>query len=179
MRRTLSLLAVVAGAVFAANAAGAQQAASHAYVGAKGCAMCHKTEKQGLQAPIWEKSKHAQAFTTLTTPAAAAIAKTKGIDGSPAAAPACLKCHTIVGDAKAEMKDGVQCESCHGAGADYKGMAVMKVKADAVAKGMMAFADKAAIEAMCKTCHNAQSPTFKDFNFDERWAKIAHKKPAA
>jgi len=178
MRRTLSLLAVIAGAVFAANA-GAQQAASHAYVGAKGCAMCHKTEKQGSQLAIWEKSGHAQAFTVLTTPAADAIAKKQGIEGSAAGAPACLKCHAIVGDAKAEMKDGVQCESCHGPGADYKSMSVMKVKTDAVAKGLMAFADKTAIEAMCKTCHNAKSPTFKDFNFDERWAKIAHKKPAA
>ena len=128
---------------------------------------------------IWEKSGHAQAFTSLTTPAADAIAKKAGIEGSAAGAPACLKCHAIVGDAKAEMKDGVQCESCHGPGADYKGMAVMKVKADAVAKGMMAFADKAAIEAKCRTCHNEKSPTAKEFNFEERWAKIAHKKPAA
>ena len=178
MRRTLTLVAVAAGAVFAVNAAGAQ-AAGHAYVGEKGCAMCHKTEKAGAQAGIWEKSKHAQAYVTLTTPAADAIAKAKGIAGPAAAAPACLKCHAIVGDAKADVKDGVQCESCHGAGADYKNMAVMKVKADAVAKGMTAFADKAAIEAMCKTCHNADSPTAKPFNFEERWAKIAHKKPAA
>lgn len=174
MKRTLYLLALT---VFTAPAAGAQ--ASHAYVGAKGCAMCHKSEKQGSQLAIWEKSQHSKAYTTLTSEKANEIAKAKGITTPAAEAPACLKCHAIAGDAKADVKDGVQCESCHGAGADYKAMSVMKVKADAVAKGMMAFTDKAAIEAQCKTCHNAESPTAKAFNFDEAWAKIQHKKPAA
>ena len=176
MGRTFSLLALTAGALFAANVAGAQ---AHAYVGAKGCAMCHKTEKQGSQLATWEKSQHSKAYATLTTQAANDIAKAKGITTPAAEAPACLKCHAIVGDAKADVKDGVQCESCHGAGADYKAMGVMKVKADAIAKGMMAFPDKAAIEAMCKNCHNEQSPTAKPFNFEEQWAKIEHKKPAA
>ena len=178
MGRTFSLLALTAGVLFAANAAGAQ-APAHAYVGAKGCAMCHKTEKQGSQLAIWEKSQHSKAYATLTTQAANDIAKAKGITTPAAEAPACLKCHAIVGDAKADVKDGVQCESCHGAGADYKAMGVMKVKAVAIAKGMMAFPDKAAIEAMCKNCHNEQSPTAKPFNFEEKWAKIEHKKPAA
>jgi hypothetical protein len=44
---------------------------------------------------------------------------------------------------------------------------------------MVVFADKAATEAMCKKCHNEKSPTAKPFNFDERMAAIAHKKPAA
>jgi len=173
MKRTLSLLAL---AMFAASAAGAQ---AHAYVGVKGCTMCHKTDKQGSQLSIWEKSKHAGAYTTLTTAKANEIAKSKGITTPAAEAKQCLECHAIAGDAKAEAKDGVQCESCHGAGADYKAMGVMKVKADAVSKGMVAFADKAAIEAMCKKCHNEKSPTAKPFAFEERWAKIAHKKPAA
>ncbi len=177
MMRTLSVSAMLAATLSLANLAGAQ--APHAYAGVKGCTMCHKTEKQGLQGPVWEKSKHAGAYTTLTTPAADSITKAKGLTTAAAASPECLKCHAIVGDAKADVKDGVQCETCHGAGADYKGMAVMKVRADAVAKGMVAFADKAAIEAMCKTCHNEKSPTAKAFNFEESWAKIAHKKPAA
>jgi len=174
MKRTLSLLAA---AMFVTGAAGAQ--GTHAFVGVKGCTMCHKSEKQGLQLSIWEKSKHAGAYTTLTTAKANDIAKAKGITTPAAEAKECLACHAITGDAKAEMKDGVQCESCHGAGADYKAMGVMKVKADAVAKGMVAFADKAAIKAMCKTCHNEKSPTAKPFNFDEKWASIQHKKPAA
>ena len=29
------------------------------YVGAAKCKICHKTEKQGKQYPIWEEGKHA------------------------------------------------------------------------------------------------------------------------
>ncbi len=175
MKRTLGLLAIVAAAVVVPSTASAQ----HAYVGVKGCVMCHKSEKQGQQQAIWEKSKHAGAYNTLTSPKAAEIAKAKGIANA-AEAKECLECHTISGDpGAADVKQGVQCENCHGAGADYKAMGVMKVKADAQGKGLTAFADKAAIEAMCKKCHNEKSPTNKPFNFDERWASIAHKKPAA
>jgi hypothetical protein len=177
MKHTGFLLSLVAcGAVVAASSAGAQ-APGHAYAGVKTCGMCHKTEKQGSQLSIWEGSKHSKAYATLTTPAANDIAKAKGITTPAAEAPACLKCHAIAGDAKALVTDGVQCESCHGAGADYKGLTVMKVKATAIAAGLTAFADKAAVEAKCKTCHNSDSPTAKPFNFEERWEKIKHPVP--
>jgi len=29
----------------------------------------------------------------------------------------------------------------------------------------------------CLTCHNKESPTFKDFDYDKQWEKIAHPKP--
>ena len=29
----------------------------------------------------------------------------------------------------------------------------------------------------CLTCHNEKSPTFKGFNYEEYWAKIAHPTP--
>lgn len=176
MKRTPSLVALMVFTIVGAHNAGAQ-AATHAYVGVKSCGMCHKTEKQGGQLAIWEGSKHAQAYVTLTTAAANDIAKAKGITTPAAEAPACLKCHAIAGDVKAEAKDGVQCEMCHGAGADYKGMSVMKDKAAAIAAGMKAFPDKAAIEAQCRSCHNAESPTAKPFDFEERWAKIKHPVP--
>ena len=176
MKRTLGHLVLVAAAVVVPSLASAQ----HAYVGVKGCTMCHKSEKQGQQLAIWEKSRHAGAYTTLTTAKANEIAKSKGITTPAAEAKECLGCHTITGDVgAADPKQGVQCESCHGAGADYKSMSVMKVRADAVGKGLVAFADKAAAEAQCKKCHNEKSPTAKAFNYDESWGKIAHKKPAA
>ena len=176
MKRTLSHLALVAVALVLPAMASAQ----HAYVGVKACTMCHKSEKQGQQLAIWEKSKHAGAYTTLTTARAEEVAKAKGLAKPAAESPECLECHTIKGGPDAaDIKQGVQCESCHGPGADYKSMSVMKVRATAVAGGLNVFADKAAIEAMCKTCHNDKSPTAKSFNFDERWEKIAHKKPAA
>lgn len=176
MKRTLGLLALVAAAVVVPSVAGAQ----HAYVGVKACTMCHKSEKQGMQLAIWEKSKHAGAYNTLTTPRAAEVAKAKGLAKPANESPECLECHTIKGGPDAaDIKQGVQCETCHGPGADYKSMAVMKVRDSAVKGGLVVFADKAAIEAMCKNCHNDKSPTAKSFDFDARWKEIAHKKPAA
>lgn len=176
MKRTLGLLALVAAAVVVPNVAGAQ----HAYVGVKACTMCHKSEKQGMQLAIWEKSKHAGAFNTLTTPRAAEVAKAKGLAKPANESPECLECHSIKGGPDAaDVKQGVQCETCHGPGGDYKAMGVMKVRDSAVKGGLVVFADKAAIEAMCKNCHNDKSPTAKSFDFDARWKEIAHKKPAA
>ena len=178
MKRTLSLLALAACVVSPAFQMAGAQAAAHAYVGVKGCGICHKSEKSGNQLGIWQKSKHAEAYTTLTTPAANDIAKAKGITTPAAQSPACLKCHAIAGDAKADVKDGVQCESCHGPGADYKSLTVMKDQAKSVAAGLRLYKDKAAMEKQCRTCHNEMSPTtFKAFNFDERWAKIQHPVP--
>jgi hypothetical protein len=175
MKRTFGLLVIVAAAFVVPSAASAQ----NTYVGVKACTMCHKSEKQGQQLAIWEKSKHAGAYNTLTTPKAAEIAKAKGIANA-AEAKECLECHTIKGGPDAaDIKQGVQCENCHGAGSGYKAMATMKAKDLAVKGGLVAFADQAAVEAMCKTCHNEKSPTNKPFNFEERWKEIAHKKPAA
>jgi len=75
-----------------------------------------------------------------------------------------------------DAKEGVQCESCHGAGSAYKSMATMKDKAKAMAAGLNMYKDDAAIEALCVTCHNDKSPTHKAFNFKEMWPKIKHAK---
>jgi cytochrome c5 len=56
-------------------------------------------------------------------------------------------------------------------------MAVMKDHAKAVAAGLSDFKDKAAMEKKCTQCHNAKSPTTKEFKFDEMWAKIKHPIP--
>jgi hypothetical protein len=144
--------------------------AQNKYVGVKMCKACHQTDKQGKQFDIWQKSQHAKAFETLKSAAAEKIKK------GAAEAKECLECHAITADAKL-TPDGVQCESCHGAGSSYKNMAVMKDKAKAVAAGMVDFKDKAAIEKACKGCHNEKSPTHKPFKFEEMWAKIKHTVP--
>jgi mono/diheme cytochrome c family protein len=162
----------------------AQEATQHQFVGAKACGMCHKSEKQGKQLSIWESSAHAKAYETLKTARADSIAKAKGISTKAVVAEACLKCHVSgynvdasLLDKKFNMEDGVQCETCHGAGADYKSLKVMKVKADAVANGLMIY-DK--VETLCVKCHNSESPTFDaaTFNAEEMWAKIKHAIPA-
>ncbi|MBI5323798.1 MAG: cytochrome c family protein [Ignavibacteriae bacterium] len=153
------------------------------YIGKKGCVMCHSTEKAGKQGDIWQKSKHSQAYITLTTDKAKEIAKAKGI-ANPAEAKECLECHTLgktvdasLLDSKFDIKEGVQCETCHGPGSGYKSMPVMKDKAKAIAAGLTDFKDPATIEAYCRTCHNEKSPTFKDFVFKERWELIKHPIP--
>lgn len=181
MRRILALLF----AFFLTIVAGL--AAPHAFVGVKGCKPCHNTEKQGKQTPIWQASKHATALKTLQTPEAVQVATKAGVKGAPHEAKECLRCHVAAVGTPANLikptfaaADGVQCESCHGAGSDYKTMAIMKDRAKAVAAGMMdiKLADGSA-EKQCRTCHNQQSPTFKGFEFKSAWAKIAHPKPKA
>ncbi|HLP59230.1 MAG TPA: cytochrome c family protein [Candidatus Deferrimicrobium sp.] len=134
------------------------------YVGVNKCKLCHKGEKKGMVFEKWEKSMHAKALDTL---------KAKGEDKNPK----CLECHVTgfnegcykVGAANAADFAGVQCESCHGPGSEYKSMSVMKDKKLAMTKGLIV-----PNEAVCKKCHNPKSPTFKGFNFKEYAAKIDH-----
>lgn len=150
------------------------------YIGAVKCGLCHKSEKSGNQLAAWQGSKHAKAFETLNTPAADEIAKGKGLTTKAAVSADCLACHTTGGPTSGILPaEGVSCEACHNAGSGYKGLAVMKNKAAAIAAGMQKYDTPAAIEAQCRTCHNEKSPTAKAFVFEESWAKIKHPKPAA
>jgi excinuclease UvrABC ATPase subunit len=92
-----------------------------------------------------------------------------------------LKCHVLGKDivdseldATFDKTQGVQCETCHGPGSEYKKLTIMKDKQKAVENGLILHTDK---EAFCTTCHNSESPTFKGFNLDEMWAKIQHPDP--
>ncbi|MBI3569378.1 MAG: cytochrome C554 [Gemmatimonadetes bacterium] len=177
MQKTLVLLTFVASTLAPATQALAQDAAANTYIGVKTCAgICHKSEKQGNQLGIWSQSGHAQAYVTLTTAKANDIAKAKGLATPAAESPECLQCHALRAE-NVEIKDGVQCEMCHGAGSGYKSNSIMKDRAKSIAAGMKEYKDDAAIEAQCRSCHNEKSPTFKEFNFAERWAKIRHTVP--
>lgn len=154
------------------------------YIGVKKCSMCHKTEKQGSQLSIWEKSKHANAYKVLQSAEADKIAADLGHTTKAAEIEACLKCHATgynVPEARLEkgfnIADGVQCETCHGAGKDYSPMKVMKDKQASIDAGLIVWADEAAIEAQCRTCHNEESPTYKEFNFAESYKLIEHNIP--
>ena len=176
INRLTSLLVIVTLVVTASTVA------QNKYIGTKMCGMCHKTDKQGKQLDIWQKSNHAGAVKTLASAKAAEIAKEKGLTKPAAESAECLSCHAPEHDAKNvektfNAKEGVQCETCHGAGSAYKTITVMKDHAKSVAAGMTEFKDDAAIEAKCKTCHNEKSPTFKVFKFEEYWNKIKHPVP--
>ena len=153
----------------------------HGYVGSSSCGMCHKSEKQGSQLSIWQGSKHSQAYLTLQTEKADQIAKEKGFSTKAVETPECLKCHAsghnvdakLIGE-KFKVEEGVQCETCHGAGADYKSKKIMENREEAVKNGLKVYEK---IEDFCIGCHNAESPTYVEFNFEESWAKIKHTVP--
>ncbi|NOX17287.1 MAG: cytochrome C554 [Chlorobi bacterium] len=158
-------------------------AQEHHYVGVKKCGMCHKKAKDGEQLKIWEGSKHSKAYETLKTAEADKIAMEK-YGKKAVETDECLKCHVTGHGADAalfeksfKIENGVQCESCHGPGKDYKSKKVMKDQAKAIEKGLILYSDEAAIEKLCRTCHNEKSPSFKEFNFKEMWAKIKHNIP--
>lgn len=151
------------------------------YVGIDACGVCHKTEKQGQQLKIWKDSKHAQAFKTLQTAEADAIAKKMGHSTPAAQTEDCLKCHVSgynvdasLKAAKFNMEDGVQCETCHGPGSEYKAMKIMKSREESVKNGLVIYDP---IEKGCVVCHNPESPTYKEFKFEERWKEIKHNVP--
>ena len=158
---------------------------AHKYVGAKKCMSCHKKELIGDQYGEWKKGVHAKAFETLKSQKAAELAKKKGIAGPPQEADACLKCHvtghglpaSAFQKAPLAAADGIQCESCHGPGADYKSKKTMSDHDRAVAKGMW---EPGKDEKVCLTCHNDESPTWdpaKGFDFEAAKKKIAHPIP--
>lgn len=126
----------------------------------------------------WKETPHAKAYESLTDEKAQKIYAELGKEGSPQEDPECFRCH-ITGygmpaelTAKVLKENGVTCEVCHGAGADYSKMSIMKDHEAAVAKGL---SDKS--REMCVNCHNEKSPTYREFNFDEFWKKIAHSRP--
>ncbi len=156
--------------------------AQHKYVGVSVCATCHKTEKSGNQFGIWSNSLHSKAIETLKTEKAKEIVTKMGLKTAASESPECLKCHTAgygsapeMFDAKFKAEDGVQCESCHGAGSDYKNMKVMKSREESIKNGMSnILVSDGSAEKLCKTCHNEESPSYKGFNFEESWNKIKH-----
>lgn len=158
-----------------------QEKKANAFIGVDACASCHKTEKQGKQLDIWKNSKHAQAFKTLQSAKSDSIAGALGHNTPAAKTEACLKCHAsgynvenaLLSD-KFKIEDGVQCETCHGAGSNYKSLKIMKNRADAIANGLVVHEKS---DAFCTSCHNAESPTYVDFKFDEMWEKIKHPTP--
>lgn len=154
------------------------------FVGVKTCGMCHKKDADGNQLKIWEGSKHANAYKTLQSENADKIAKEKGFSTKAVETPECLVCHASGYDVADAMKaknfkveEGVQCETCHGAGGDYKKKSIMEDHAQAVAAGLVEYKDNAAIEKECKKCHNEKSPTYVAFDFEQRIKAIAHSIP--
>ena len=131
------------------------------YVGAAACGACHQGPKMGYQFSLWQLGPHARAYASLSTPAAARIARQSGVAGQPQVAPACLKCHVTGGGVGAPVADahdpmeGVGCESCHGAPRDAPHPPLPPVT-----------------EKTCLGCHRAAHG--KPFAFGAAKMQIAH-----
>jgi hypothetical protein len=183
MKKTLTALALFSACLLYLSFASYAQTPQAQYVGVKKCKMCHQSVEKGNQFGIWEASLHAKAFDTLATDAAKEVAKKTGLTTDPQASPECLKCHVTGYEAPATAKtdswtqtDGVGCESCHGAGSLYKSMKVMK-DLTAGTQDPDAVGFITGKKETCLKCHNESSPTFKPFNFEERYKIIAHPLP--
>lgn len=148
------------------------------FVGTKRCAMCHKGEKNGNIFEKWEATAHSQAFTTLGSDKAREVYAKLGKSGNPQTDAACLKCHTTSQAADSALKvnltpnEGISCEACHGPGGDYWKKTIMMDKKLALENGLTAEPQKG-----CVACHNQESPTYKEFKFEEYYPKIEHQLP--
>lgn len=155
------------------------QDAKPKYVGSESCKLCHADEAKGAQYGHWKKSRHAKAFATLGTDQAKEIGKKLGID-DPQKSDKCRKCHVTEAGVEAallgesfEKNAGVGCESCHGPGDDYSDVGVMKSREKSLKAGLILPSEK-----LCVTCHNAESPTYKTFDYKAFLTKISHPRPA-
>lgn len=166
--------------------------AEHDFVGVGKCKSCHKKELMGDQVASWRKGPHHRAYETLKNEASLAIATERGLSEPPHEAAECLVCHVTAYDVPpariahpVEWADGVQCESCHGPGRDYRKKKIMSDVDKARTKGLWDSDDP----AICTTCHNEKSPTFdparytladgttSGFDFAQAVERIAHPIP--
>jgi len=130
--------------------------ASHEYVGAKKCKICHKAQFEA-----WSKTGHAEAFSKLS-----AEEQKK---------PECVKCHITGKMADGTVIENVECEACHGPGSDYKSPKIMSKKNwEADPEGQLKLAQEAGLnmpptEKDCTRCHTKEgNPNFKPFDFEKR-----------
>jgi hypothetical protein len=162
----------------------------HEFAGYKKCKTCHKKDAIGNQFKIWIESKHAKAYATLATEKAKKWAAEAGVD-DPQADDRCIKCHSTAHGVPDDMVSrkfdrtaGVQCESCHGAGKDYRKKKIMVDREKSIEKGLII-----PTEAVCTKCHNDESPawdpqkyTLADgskagFDYEQAAKAIAHPVP--
>ncbi|MFH1686432.1 MAG: multiheme c-type cytochrome [bacterium] len=136
-----------------------KQVVKHEYVGAGKCKTCHKDKHAS-----WAETGHAKAFSKLS-----AEEQKK---------PECTKCHITGALADGTVIENVECEACHGPGADYKSPKIMSKKkwaADPEAHKKMAIEAGLVYptEATCVRCHTKEgNANFKPFDFEKRKGEV-------
>jgi hypothetical protein len=145
------------------------------YIGAGKCKICHKSEKQGRQFPLWEEKKHSKSFAALCSSEAPAKAQEMGVE-NPTESPDCLKCHSPLFEKAPEFKEeGVTCEVCHGPGSVYKKLKIMKSTEESVKNGLTIYDTPETKKEWCLTCH--EDAHGQSFDFEASWEKIKHPVP--
>ncbi|MCX6254604.1 MAG: multiheme c-type cytochrome [Bacteroidia bacterium] len=144
-----------------------QEKTRYLYVGAKTCVgKCHNNTATGYQYNIWKRSSHSKSYIHLTSEKALRYSKRANIKENPQESATCLKCHitgsgldsSSYGDTYSK-EEGITCEACH------KGEFITK-----------SFLPK---ETDCLRCHNDSVHKTSKFDFNGKYAKIAHPKPKA
>ena len=131
--------------VFAwAAAASAQPASTGEYAWAAACKDCHSGHYAA-----WEKTKHANAITRLSS------TEREG---------ECVGCHVTGGppliekDGVKDVNANVQCEQCHGPGKAH----IAAAASGAAKPGAIT---RRPAESVCVDCHSNKSPKFKFFSY--------------
>ncbi len=119
------------------------------HLGARRCKACHQT-----QYAQWKATAHARAAHSLS------VAERRD--------PKCAACHST---SAADGLEGVQCESCHGAGEHYWPEYVMRDVGLARAVGLTSGKER----VTCSRCHTADSPRLRVFDFAAALKKVVHR----
>ncbi len=122
--------------------------AAEEYVGVARCKTCHVA-----QHAHWSKTKHARAHRLLT--------KAERRDRR------CTSCHSTQAESGL---NGVQCESCHGAGGHYWPAVIMQDRNLASAVGFK----RGSEEQMCRRCHTVDTPSLKPFDYSTALIQTRH-----
>lgn len=144
------------------------------YTGSLACGQCHKGPESGYQYSKWRVGPHANAYATLGSERAAAIAQEMGVSGNPLTDAKCLRCHATAYHEPAggeldsyQVYEGVGCEACHGAGSEYSPEAVMRDESAAKLAGL-----RDVTEETCNRCHlDAHGKTL---DYEQGLKQIAH-----
>lgn len=121
------------------------------YVGAEVCKSCHAAEHAQ-----WSTTGHASSLTRLSPPQQ----RDRG----------CRTCHTTDSASADPVTAGVQCESCHGAGALYSQRYVMKDKVLARLLGLQDIRPET-----CNSCHGSESPSVVPYDYGTAVKRVMHK----
>jgi formate-dependent nitrite reductase cytochrome c552 subunit len=120
------------------------------HVGAEACGSCHEAQYKK-----WQASGHSMSLARLT--------KSQRRDR------VCRSCHTMVANQDEPKLQGVQCESCHGAGSHYSPRWVMQDPVLSKLYGLEPVTD-----ATCKPCHTGDGPSLKAFVYKEKVVHVCH-----